>query len=207
MVDISDRKFRPLSKNKLVIVEGKDDERFIKALIKFLDLREIEVRELGGKSNMRRALPSLIKESNFRQIHSLAIIRDADNDSNRTFQSIQTLLQNNGLPVPENPYSMTNETPNVMAIILPDHFSTGELEDLCLDSVNGDPVIGCIENLFDCVDEVTSIGPRNMSKAKVHAFLSTREDPTLRIGEAAEKGIWPFDNESYKRLREALLTL
>jgi hypothetical protein len=46
--------------------------------------------------------------------------------------------------------------------------------------------------------------PQDLSKAKVHAFLASRREPDLRLGEAAEKGYWPLDSESFTSIKELL---
>ena len=59
-------------------------------------------------------------------------------------------------------------------------------------------------------DALTSAGlpnPRWVSKARVHAFLASRDRPDLRLGEAAERGIWRFESEAFRPLIDLLRML
>ena len=81
------------------------------------------------------------------------------------------------------------------------------IEDVCLESVSADPAMKCIENYFDCIHGAGLPGPREhwTSKARLHAFLASRERPQLRLGEAAEKGVWPLEADAFSPI-ETLLT-
>ncbi len=83
------------------------------------------------------------------------------------------------------------------------------MEDVCLNSVADDPVMECVEQYFACVGQTNIQGPRQVwrSKARVHAFLASRDRPDLRLGEAAERGIWRFDSEAFRPLIDLLRML
>ena len=80
------------------------------------------------------------------------------------------------------------------------------LEDVCLESVKSDPAMECVDRYFECISQADIQGPRKvwMSKARVHAFLASRERPNLRLGEAAESGLWAFDTDAFGPLKELL---
>ena len=73
-------------------------------------------------------------------------------------------------------------------------------------SVAEDPAMVCVQSYFDCIERSSLDGPREkwMAKAKVHAFLSSRENPALRLGEAAESGVWAFDAPAFDPLKRVL---
>lgn len=83
------------------------------------------------------------------------------------------------------------------------------IEDVCLDSVKTDPAMECVDLYFECISQAEMQGPREvwMSKARVHAFLASRDRPDLRLGEAAEKGIWEFDTDAFLPLKDLLSIL
>ncbi len=89
-------------------------------------------------------------------------------------------------------------------MILPNEKDRGMLEDVCLKSIKDDPVFLCLEEYFECVKKKLGAIPSNMSKAKVHAFLASRERPDLRLGEAAQCEYWPFDNPAFTPIKQFL---
>lgn len=98
---------------------------------------------------------------------------------------------------------------SVTYLIVPHNRDIGMIEDVCLDSVRNDPAMECIDRYFDCIGEADTPGPRQvwMSKAQTHAFLASRDRPDLRIGEAADRGIWRFDHKAFDPLKDLLRLL
>ncbi len=43
--------------------------------------------------------------------------------------------------------------------------------------------------------------PKNISKARVHAWLSSQNEPDKRLAEAAEVGYWPWENPAFDLLK------
>lgn len=160
---------------KILIVEGLDEKHLFSALIKHLVLTDIEIRDIGGKDNIRRNVRALKITPGFEKATSLGVVRDADNDPHSAFQSVCDALQDAGLPRPSEPLQPTGNAPQVTVMILPDGKTTGMLEDICLESVNEDPAMHCVEEYFQCLDERLENLPNNPSKARVRAFLASRE--------------------------------
>jgi hypothetical protein len=80
----------------------------------------------------------------------------------------------------------------------------GILEDLCLASVAGENGISCVQEFFQCIRRNAKRKPKNLAKAKVCAWLASQEKSDLRLGEAAEKGYWNWDNPAFKQLKSFL---
>ena len=186
----------------LLVVEGKNDQLFFRALIEHLGVRGIQIMPIGGKEKLRRNLKALVKAPGFVQVTFLGVIRDADKDPHAAFQSVCGALQAAGLPAPERPLMPVGEKLRVAVLILPKEDSPGMLEDLCLRAVAEDQAIDCVEQYFECLKQKGLALPKNMSKAKIHAFLASREKAGLRLGEAAEAGYWPWDNEAFRQVKE-----
>lgn len=196
-----------LQKPVVLVVEGKDDERFFSAFFKHLGLEHrIEVVESKGKDKLPAVLRTLKTNPGFSQVHHLVIVRDADEDSGAAFQSVQNALEHAKLPKPKHPSESTIGTnPVVTVIILPICKKVGALEDICLESVIDDPALPCVESYFECLRAQGLPLPKQLSKAKAHAFLASREKPDLRLGEAAEAGYWPWDKEAFGEIRQFFL--
>lgn len=194
-------------KPKLLIVEGKDEEVFFNGFIDHLNIKDVQVTGIGGKDKIKPNLKALSKDSNFSQIISLGIIRDADKSAENAFKSVRESLIAAGLPSPKRALSTIKGPPKVTVMILPVRKRQGELEDLCLDAVADDSAMSCVDQYFDCLDRQLVDKPKKLSKAKVRVFLSSRKDPTLPLGISAEKGYWPLDNKAFADVQKFLQSL
>jgi hypothetical protein len=198
-----------IEKQKLLIVEGRDEEEFFGAVLEKLEIKDVQVVGVGGKTQIKPRLKALkITDPLFNRVTSLGVIRDADDSSNNTFISVQDALKAADLPCPKKPLVPTKASPKVTVMILPPGASRGALEDICLGSVKDDPAISCVDDYFTCLDTKDISKPiKGFSKAKARVFLSSREDPTLTVGIAAKKGYWPFDSTGFDSVQKFLKSL
>ncbi|MEM4214544.1 MAG: DUF3226 domain-containing protein [Candidatus Methanomethylicaceae archaeon] len=186
---------------KLLVVEGKEEERFFNAFIDHLGLKNIQIFPIGGKDNLGSNLRALVISPDFSKVILLGIIRDANSDPKAAFQSVCSALKAAELPIPEKPWTLAGDRLKVGVIILPNASSSGALEDLCLDAVQGDPAMACVEEYFRCLEQKKLSLPRHISKAKVQVFLASRDRAGLRLGEAAKAGYLPWDAEAFKQIK------
>ena len=199
-----------ITKNKILIVEGRDEENFFEAYFEdHLSISDIQILPIGGKTLLPDNLEVLVKDSNFiSNVQVLAIIRDADNNANSAFQSVCAALKKSKLPIPNAPLQVVDGNPMVNVMIMPPGSSSGKLEDLCLQSVSSDPALPCLHSYFSCLQVIPGFSmPQDISKAKVHAFLSSRIESDLRLGEAALASYWPFGNAVFDPLKNFILSL
>jgi len=141
-------------------------------------------------------LKGLIGATGFSNVSSLGIIRDADESSQSAFQSVCDALRDANLPIPSNPLTSQGQNPKVTVMILPDENNSGMLEDLCLRSVESEPEVECVEQYFQCLQQCIDL-PKNISKAKVQAYLASKPKSGLRLGEATQAGYWPLENKIF----------
>lgn len=78
--------------------------------------------------------------------------------------------------------------------------SSGMLEDLCLNSVQGD-LLSCINAFFECTNS-TKI--EQMSKARVQTYLATKPETVKSLGVGAAKGYWNFEHECFSEFAKFL---
>lgn len=199
--------FKNIESPNLLLVEGKDEEFFFGALICYMGLKNIQIINIEGKDNLRRKLRALINDARFHEVVSIGIVRDANDDPRAAFQSICDALKAVNLSVPERPLVSNGVSPKVTIMILPKEDTPGMLEDICLKSIENDPVMFCIDQYFKCLEERRIPIPKKRSKAKVQAFLASRTDPGKRLGKAAQAGYWPWDNIAFDPLKNFLQTL
>lgn len=187
---------------KVLLVEGHDAFQFFKALLRHLNLlREIEIRNFGGVDDLDY-LNTLKITDGFDRVSSLAIIRDAEINAVSAFASVCSTLRETGFDVPPEPMTLTEGSPKISVFILPDCINDGALETLCLQTVGNDPAIPCIDDFFTCIENSGLGLPRNMEKATLHAFLSSRQRPNLLLGQAAHAKYWPWSHPVLDSLKE-----
>lgn len=216
------RKPEEVKKERVLLVEGRDELNYFTALLKFIHLEDhVQIIEIGGKDKFLDTFPAFLNLPGFNQITAYAIIRDADDSHINTYESIKGLLKKYGQPCP--PHSNAYYTGNGVKVgifILPGNAETGMLESLCLQTIANHPAMPCVEDFMRCInanleqkpshslhDTTKMYRPKNGEKAKLLAFLATLHEATTSIGIAAQKGYWPFDHEALANLRAFLREL
>lgn len=196
---------RQIAAAKQLLAEGRDAEKFLQALIRTIGRDDLQVQNYGGVDELHGFLKALVRTREFREkVNSLGIIRDAERDPAAAFQSVCGALRNAELPVPPRPETTAGRTLRVSVLILPRADQPGMLETICLEAIADQPVMKCIEEFFACVQKTGGSLPANLDKAKVHAFLSSRERPHLTFGQSAEAGYWPFVAPVFDPLKDFL---
>ncbi len=196
-----------INKRNILVVEGKDEELFFMALLRTIQISTIQVLPIGGKTQFKIKLQLLKSSPNFHIVQSIGIIRDCDANRRGAFDSVCSAVRSASLPVPQQPITPTTETPHISILVMPpepmgsDHM----LEDLCLESVSDDVATQCINHYFECLEEqMISLRPNVIAKARLHTFLASRHDPDLRLGEAAQAGYWNWDHPVFNDVKDFL---
>ena len=197
----------PVDNSKQLFVEGRDDERFFGSFLRYLGLSGIQIRAYGGRGGIGSFLRILASEPDFGQIQSIGIVMDADNSAASALQSIQDNLRNAGLPVPADLATPAAGPPAVSAFVLPDNSNSGELENLCLAALAEDPAMPCVDDFIRCLNTKPIPRPRKPAKARMHAFLASRERAYLRFGEFAESSAFPWNHPAFAALSNFLQNL
>ncbi len=190
-----------IERSKLLLVEGKDEVNFFDSLINDLGLVDIQIIDFGGKTNYRaniRALPNIPK---FDLVDTIGITRDADNaDPINAFQSIRSSLIAANLPLPPSINTFTTTPVSIGIFILPDNLSHGMLEDLCLRTIEDDPIERCINTYLNCANpDVTG-----SSKAKVQCYLAAQEPIVNSLGLGAKASHWNFNSDKFDQIKTFL---
>jgi hypothetical protein len=186
---------------KIIGVEGKDDRRFLEALLRILEIIDVQILEFEGKSNFRTQILALKNTPGFSTISICAFIRDADeNPPEAAFRSITDALLNAGLTPPDLDQTFTAGNPRVGIFIMPGNGASGAIEDLCLESIKDEDAFDCVNFYFDCLGTI----PTNESKAKTLCYLSGKEPYANSLGYGALKGHWDFSNNSFDAIKAFL---
>jgi hypothetical protein len=167
-----------------VLVEGKDDKKFFETHAQRLGINDTEVWYVDGVPNLATFLKALRGANGFAAVRSLGVVRDADTSPAAALAHVQSALTAAGLAVPASAMHKEPGQPDVTIMVLPDSATPGELEDLLLASVAGDPLMACVDAYFRCVDSINRGHRAVRSKAKVYAFIAASDNPRLRAGDA-----------------------
>lgn len=201
-----------IEKPYLLIVEGKEDRAFFSAYLRHQRITNIQIFETEGKGKHKvRAFFRLLTQlSGFDDVHGIGIIRDSDGNPTGAFDSVCSALDIIDLPVPKKVGHLSDGSPKTSVLILPpNNEGTGRmLEDLCLEATKDDPAFKCIETYFDCLThEEIEHKDKDIAKAWIHAYIASRPEPDLRLGEAAQKGYFDFDHPVFEPIKAFLTTL
>lgn len=192
----------------LLAVEGRDEKNFFEKLLPSIGINDFQIEDIGGKDQFKDKFPVLLLRPGFyaadktSMVTHVAIIRDKDEDE--AFVSIKKIVEQSGLIPPDENGKFSNSTPKVGIFIMPGSKIKGTMiEDLCLKSVQPHPAMGCVKAFSECIAKLTK-PPKNMSKAKVQAYLAAQPDIAESLGVGAKKGYWDFESSTFDELKTFL---
>lgn len=208
------RKFPELSnqiqKNKLVIVEGLDDLYFFNYYLKFLEVKNVEIRYIGCKYGFNELSTYIKTLNNFNLLESLGLVCDADDNlAEEEFERLKEVINdiNNKDPIPgitlispSDKDSFSTGKPRIGIFIFPNNKDKGILEDLFLKCVNDKPGMRCVNPFMECVLKLEN-PPRISSKAKTLAYLAAQKEIRRGVGGAAREGIWEFNSDELNKVK------
>ena len=180
----------------VLLVEGVDDKHVVRHLCDKLapDL-EFCCSVYGGKTPLLDAIPLVLKQGWRRAI---GVLMDANHDIDARWQAVRDRLhdatitltsrpQPGGVFIPGDPSAHLN--PSFGIWLMPDNQRTGELEDFVIQLLPvGDPVWPLAERFIDDIpQEQREFRPQKERRAKLHAWLATRQEP-MKMGAAIGTG-------------------
>lgn len=211
------RKKKKIEKEKILLVEGQDEENFFQAFIrktKGLSDGEIQVIAVKGKDNFNETFSYLTKSDEFKKVTHCGFVRDAEeNSAPSAFNSLHGIIKDKwpGVALPDKPGDIVKGPPGVGIFIMPDNKDSGMLEDLCLDYVKEkkESVYRCIAAYQECIKDNHTYkkGTFNPSKSCLMAYLASCVPICYSLGIAAQKGFFDFDAVCFKDIKNFLLEL
>ena len=180
----------------MLLVEGEDDKHVVQHLCRRLAPGlEFCCSVAGGKDALLDAIPVVAKQQRRRAI---GVLMDANDDIAGRWQGVRdrlrdttiTLpspLQRDGVVIQGDPSAHLK--PSFGVWLMPDNRSAGELEDFVIRLLPpDDPVWPLAERFVDDIpQEHRQFRPQKERRAKLHAWLATREEP-MKMGAAIGRG-------------------
>jgi hypothetical protein len=182
-----------LADKRVILVEGKDDEKVFCALLDHHSIPKIyRVKDKRGITNLLNTLDVELLASD---LERLGIILDADADIAARWQSLRNILSNSGyanIPTaPEADGTIVTELgrPVIGVWIMPDNDLPGMLEHFVKFLVPvGDKLW---EKTTRCIDEIPDhdrlFAKQHLIKAQLHTWLAWQEEPGAPLGLAITK--------------------
>jgi len=196
----------PIIEEKILIVEGKDEQGFFEQIIDFQNLVGIQVLPVGGKEKIQKEIKAIRKTPGFEKVTDIGIIRDADDNWENAFKSVCGALKAAGLPVPTKPMEKTTKAPFVQLMILPNNHDPGELEDVCLEAID-ERSLNCVNEFLNCMKNIHEYESKKSSISKIYAYLACKRNPRLRLGESAKKKYWDMNNQAFTEITKFLKSI
>ena len=192
-------------KRYILLVEGPDDAAVFSALCRELGIKHLEINAVWGSSKFK---PAIYVTAKIKRLTSLGIVRDADDNGQSAFQSLQSSLKRNNLPVPRQPaIPTTGTTPRVTIMIMPPAplGTNRALEDVLYASIDT-PEISAIVDGYIAEMEAQGITFRELdhTKVRIHAFLATYDPPGMTIVEAVRFGLFDWSHPAFDPLKAFL---
>lgn len=172
---------------RILLVEGKDDNHAVSALLKYHQLPVVfEIIVNDGIDPLLESIPVRLKQSG---LEALGILVDADSDLNARWQSLRGILTQAGYSLPQMPdlggtILREVDRPSIGIWLMPDNQLPGMLEDFAARLISpADPLWPCAQSVVDQIPQPERRFPvERTAKAKLHTWLAWQEEPGKPIG-------------------------
>lgn len=188
-------------KEKVVLIEGGDDEKFFKNLLDKLGMSDIQVFNIEGKEEFKNKFEYIPSISGFNNIKKIIVILDADESYQNTEHSIRTNI-NKILKASDKPLIFSSSNPSVAYFIMPNNKDKGMLETLCIASQKDSPAMKQVDRFISEVDSDNMIKekPKNKDKAKAQAYLSIMPEIAYGMAYGIVKNYWNLNYLDFQKL-------
>jgi len=199
-----------IEKENILFVEGKDEKNFFDALLKRLDITDVQIIDVSGKDNFQTHFSAYMQtERALSRIKNMGFVRDAEkNEANSAFQSICSVLKKYGLACPSELCKPVEQDKKKISIfIMPNNNDCGMLEDLCIKAIQGSGIFNCVESFIQCYEGKIEKDKYNKSKASILAYLSAQVPIVYSLGNAAQQSVFDFSHPCFDSIKKFLIEL
>ena len=167
-------------KNHVLLVEGRDEKYVVRRICDSDKL--ISRFSITNKRGIDKLLPAIPLEIQVEGRTTVGIVVDANNDLQSRWDAVAGRLREANIEPPVGPAThgtIIDSRPRIGVWLMPDNKSPGELEDFIADMIpSGDPVWPMSEDYIEGIPaKDRKFKKGKILRAKVHAWLATREDP------------------------------
>jgi len=198
-----------IEKPSILLVEGPDDRSFFEALLRYLAIQSVQIKDVSGKDNFSYTFEALLNAEGGSLVKNIGFVRDADKpNAQAAFKAICSILNKNKYPCPAEIGKMIeSDGKKVNIFIMPNNNDSGMLENLCINSIREIDILHCIDCFIKCYAPIISNEKHNVPKATILAYLSTRVPVVNTLGVAAQQKVWDFSHECFNQIKAFLFDL
>ncbi len=200
--------------SKILLVEGLGDKSFFEKFLSHLNLKEISVIKIKGKTEnlFKASIENVFDNINTqgKKLESLIFIRDSDNDDIKNyFKDIKKIFEEEFKKIFEDYNYKFSEKPNEISnynnLKTGIFFINSNLEDLCLKSIEDKKLLENINNFIENNSDKT--GWKDKSKKYLATYLATKEKIKFAYepGSATQREIINFDSLVFEELKDFLI--
>lgn len=166
--------------DRVLLVEGTDDEHVVRHLRhRHRAMPQFSIR---NKEGIEKLLDDIGLEILAPGRKAIGIIVDANDDLDARWDAVTNRLREENIEVPNSPDptgTIISSTPRVGLWFMPNNTSSGELENFVSEMIpEDDPIWPRSQSYIDDIPESDrKFTEKKILRAKVHAWLATREDP------------------------------
>jgi len=177
--------------SRVLLVEGVDDKHVVWALFEHHNVEEVfSVEDAEGIDPLLESVP--VRLCTASDLERLAVIIDADEDMDRRWDSLRSVLINAGYPeLPDQPVEngtvVTLHDGKVFGVwVMPNNRLPGMLESFIAFLVPpDDALIAHVDAFVDGIELQPSRFPvARKQKARIHAWLAIQREPGKPLGQA-----------------------
>ena len=165
--------------DRVLLVEGADDEHVVRHLCnRHQAIPEFCIRDKGGIEGLLEDIGAEILAPSRKAV---GILVDANDDLDARWNAVANRLREESIEVPnsrEPTGTIIDSNPRVGIWLMPNNTSPGELENFVSEMIpDDDPVWPLSKGYIDSIPEADRKFKKNILRAKIHAWLATREEP------------------------------
>ena len=182
-----------------MLVEGQDDKHVV---LHICQRRQYSPPHIEDKDGIDRLLDSISPELKVSGRQAVGILLDANDDPEARWTSIRDRLLKVGVTLPEDPdprgtIADTGDLPRVGIWLMPDNVSPGALERFVEEMIPSDDAVWPLSRQYieRIPEEHRRFKESHSQKAKIHAWLATRETPGMLMGTAISSEDLQLDGE------------
>ena len=177
--------------DRVLLVEGQDDKHVVLQLRKFHQSMPefciLDKEDEAGKGGIEVLLRDIGLEILAPGRKAVGILVDANDDLDARWDAVANRLREENIEAPRTPEPTgtliegSSRIPRVGIWLMPNNTSSGELENFVSEMIpDDDPVWPRSQCYIDGIPEDDrEFKKKKIMRAKVHAWLATREDPRL----------------------------
>ncbi len=184
---------------KVLLVEGQNDRHIVRHLRgRFGSLSPFCIRDKGNIDELLKAIEPEIRVPGR---EAVGIVADANDSLADRWRAVSDRLRGAGMNIemsdaPSPDGTIVDGPPRVGVWLMPDNQATGELEDFVQEMIPQDDPVWPLAQRYvqDIPGGARKFSPKKTSRAELHAWLATREEPGF-MGSAIGRGDLKTDGD------------